>query len=53
MDFTSFAELVKSEVIQKVGNDCRVQLNDVRKTNGIVLKGLTITQGNCKISPTI
>lgn len=53
MDFTSFAELVKSEVIQKVGNDCRVQLNDVRKTNGIVLKGLTITQGNCNISPTI
>ncbi len=53
MDFKSFAELVKSEVIQKVGNGCRVQLNDVKKNNGVILKGLTIRQWNCNISPTI
>lgn len=53
MDFTSFTELVRLEVSKKISDGCIVQLNDVRKNNGVILKGLTITQGNCNISPTI
>lgn len=53
MDFTSFTELVRLEVSKKLGDGCIIQVNDVRKNNGIVLRGLTITQGNSNMSPTI
>ena len=53
MDFTNFTELVRLEVSKKLDNSYTVRLDDIRKNNGIILKGLTITQGNCNISPTI
>ena len=53
MDFTSFIELVKLEVSKKIGDGCKIQINDVRKNNGVILRGLTITQRNSNMSPTI
>ncbi len=53
MDFTNFTELVRLEVSKKLDNSYTVRLDDIRKNNGIILRGLTITQGNCNISPTI
>lgn len=51
MDFTSFAALVKDEVEKRVGG--AVVLRDVQKNNGIALRGLTILQDGCTISPVI
>ena len=53
MDFTSFIEVIKSEVTKQLGDDYKVRLNDVRKNNGVVLRGLTVIQDDSNISPTI
>lgn len=53
MEFTSFTSLINMEIEKRLGIGYRVKLNDVRKNNGIVLSGLTITQGDNNISPTI
>lgn len=53
MDFTNFTALVKDEVEKRAGENCRVQVNDVRKNNGVVLRGLTVLQDGINISPTI
>lgn len=53
MEFTSFSTLVKKEVEKRTGDNYRVRLNDVRKNNGVVLKGLTVMQDDSNISPTI
>lgn len=53
MEFTSFTTLVRDEVEKRTGDTYRVRLNDVRKNNGVVLRGLTVMQDDSNISPTI
>lgn len=53
MEFTNFATLIKNEVEKKAGNQYHVRLNDVKKNNGVVLRGITLMQDDSNISPTI
>lgn len=53
MDFANFTMLVREELEKKVGDHCQVKLHDVRKNNGVVLKGITMMQENNNITPTI
>lgn len=53
MEFTNFTTLVRDEVERRTGDCYRVRLNDVRKNNGVVLRGLTVMQDDSNISPTI
>ncbi|MDE5823446.1 MAG: hypothetical protein K2H91_02000, partial [Lachnospiraceae bacterium] len=53
MEFTSFTTFVRDEVEKRTGDSYRVRLNDVRKNNGVVLRGLTVMQDDSNISPTI
>jgi len=53
MEFTNFTTLVREEVERRTGDSYRVRLNDVRKNNGVVLRGLTVMQDDSNISPTI
>lgn len=53
MEFTNFTTLVREEVERRTGENYRVRLNDVRKNNGVVLRGLTVMQDDSNISPTI
>lgn len=53
MNFNNFTEVIKFEIEQKLDDCCRVQIDDVRKNNGIVLRGLTVKQDDINISPTI
>ena len=53
MDFENFALAVKDEVEKIVDNNCQIRINDVKKNNGIVLKGITIVEDNNNLSPTI
>lgn len=53
MNFTSFKKSVRQEIIKRIGNDSRVRIDNVRKNNGIVLSGLTITEKDGNIFPTV
>ena len=53
MEFTSFKAIVRDEVERRTGDACYVRLNDIIKNNGVKLCGLTVTQEDCNISPTI
>lgn len=53
MEFANFTTLVREEVERRTGDCYKVRLNDVRKNNGVVLRGLTVTQDDSNISPTI
>lgn len=53
MEFSSFTMFVREEVEKRTGDCYKVRLDDVRKNNGIVLRGLTVTQDDSNISPTI
>lgn len=53
MEFTNFTTLVREEVERRAGEKYRVRLNDVRKNNGVVMRGLTVMQDDSNISPTI
>lgn len=53
MEFANFTTLVRDEVEKRTGDCFRVRLNDVRKNNGVVLRGLTVMQDDSNISPTI
>ena len=58
MDFKEFMEMVKDSLEQHYGATYQVRMVDVRKTNGVLLHGISILQdekfGNSnKISPTI
>lgn len=53
MEFTNFTALVRKEVEKREGENCSVQVNDVRKNNGVVLRGLTVMKDGSNISPTI
>lgn len=53
MEFANFTTLVRDEVEKRAGDCYKVRLNDVRKNNGVVLRGLTMMQDDSNISPTI
>ena len=53
MEFTSFTTLVREEVEKRAGESYKVRINDVRKNNGVILRGLTVMQDDSNISPTI
>lgn len=53
MEFANFTTLVRDEVEKRTGENYRVRLNDVRKNNGVMLRGLTVMQDDSNISPTI
>lgn len=53
MEFTSFTALVREEVEKRAGERYKVRINDVRKNNGVILRGLTVMQDDSNISPTI
>lgn len=51
MEFTSFTTLVREEVEKRAGESYKVRINDVRKNNGVILRGLTVMQDDSNISP--
>lgn len=53
MEFTSFTTLVREEVEKRAGESYKVRIHDVRKNNGVILRGLTVMQDDSNISPTI
>jgi len=53
MEFSSFTMFVREEVEKRTGDCYKVRLDDIRKNNGVVLRGLTVTQDDSNISPTI
>ncbi len=53
MEFSNFTMLVREEVEKRTGECYKVRIDDVRKNNGVVLRGLTVTQNDSNISPTI
>ncbi|MDE7322567.1 MAG: hypothetical protein K2N73_07495 [Lachnospiraceae bacterium] len=53
MEFTSFTTLIRDEVEKRAGESYKVRINDVRKNNGVILRGLTVMQDDSNISPTI
>ena len=53
MEFLNFTMLVREEVEKRTGECYKVRLDDVRKNNGVVLRGITVTQDDSNISPTI
>lgn len=53
MDFADFTETVKDEVGKTAGSNYQIRLSDVRKNNGVILRGITVTENDNNISPTI
>lgn len=53
MDFAGFTEQISNEISRKTGRGYKVQFNDVRKNNGVILRGLTVMQDGINVSPTI
>ena len=53
MEFINFTSIVREEVEKRTGENYKVRINDVRKNNGVILRGLTVTQDDSNISPTI
>lgn len=53
MDFTTFTEKVTKGVQQFLGDGVDVSVRDIRKNNGIFLKGMTMFAKGSNMSPTI
>lgn len=53
MNYMEFKEKAASGVQAFLGGDVRVETNSVRKNNGIVLDGISISREDVNISPTI
>lgn len=53
MEFTNFKTLVRDEVVKRTGEQYHVRINDVMKNNGVMLSGISMTQDDSNISPTI
>ncbi|MDE6053447.1 MAG: hypothetical protein K2G55_06755 [Lachnospiraceae bacterium] len=53
MDFANFAGAVKNEVEKAVDSNCQIRISDVKKNNGMTLKGITIVEDNNNLSPTV
>lgn len=53
INFTTFINIMKDRIQQKLGEDYQIYWKEVRKNNGIVLNGLVVQRENCNASPTI
>ena len=53
MKIHTFICHVLQKMQEELGEDIKVSLQDVTKNNGVVLTGLTFTQKNVNISPTV
>lgn len=53
MNFETFNELIKDNVSRKMGEGYKVEINNIRKNNGLVLSGLTIKRDDTNVAPTI
>ncbi len=53
MDFTTFTEKVTKGVQQFLGEQVDVSVRDVRKNNGVYLKGMTMFGEGSNMSPTV
>lgn len=53
MDIEEFCERVEDALMDYYGNGCKIRNLKVRKTNNVVLNGISITQEDRNISPTI
>ena len=53
MKIHTFICHVLQKMQEELGEDIKVSLQDVTKNNGVVLTGLTFTQKNINISPTV
>ncbi len=53
MSYIDFCNKVEKSVSEIYGDEARVYVTDVTKNNGLVLKGLVISQKDSRISPTI
>ena len=52
-DFTDFTEAVRDEVAKRAGAGFGVAIKDVRKNNGIVMRGVSLEKEGSNISPVI
>ncbi|MBQ7360354.1 MAG: hypothetical protein IJW63_09690 [Lachnospiraceae bacterium] len=53
MNFNDFITFMLEEVKRELGQDVKVEVREVCKNNGIMLKGLTILSKESNLSPTI
>lgn len=53
MDFNEFSKEIRRSVSAFLGKDVTAELKEVEKNNGVVLRGLVITQADNVLSPTI
>lgn len=53
MEFTTFTEKVKNGVQQFLGEKVEVKVRDIRKNNGVYLRGLTMFGKESNMSPTV
>lgn len=53
MNFTEFTTLVRNKVEKRVGRNYIVQVENIRKNNGVILRGLFIKSADSNVFPTI
>lgn len=53
MEFKDFTEKVRDEAAKRAGGECRVVIREMKKNNGVMLRGLSFEGGASNISPVI
>ena len=53
MNYIDFITIITEEIKTKICEEIKVEVRDVRKNNGVILQGLTITSAQSNMSPTI
>lgn len=53
MNYTEFITIITEEITSNLSEEATIQMRDVRKNNGVVLQGLTISAKESNMSPTI
>ncbi len=53
MEFNEFIDKTQKSVCEVLGKDVKIEVKDVEKNNGVMLRGMIISRGEEAISPTI
>ncbi len=53
MTYDEFKQAVCQNILHQLPSDTSIQLQQIYKNNGLKMDGLTITSGQCNVSPTI
>ena len=53
MNYIDFITIITEEIKTKICEEEKVEVRDVRKNNGVILQGLTITSAQSNMAPTI